>query len=298
TLTVDGQPYEIFNLPAFAKKAKIDLARWPFSLKVMLENLLRNENGRFVREEHILALAGAPAPGSRLKAQGDLKGAYSLEPRASVEIAFTPARVLMQDFTGVPAIVDLAAMRDAMKRLGGDPERINPLVPVDLVIDHSVQVDQFGTGSAFAFNTDIEYERNRERYIFLRWGQRAFHNFRVVPPDTGICHQVNLEYLASVVFRATDGSAYPDTLVGTDSHTTMINGLGVLGWGVGGIEAEAALLGQPQSMLIPDVVGFQLHGQLPPGATATDVVLTVTQILRKKGVVGKFVEFFGRGISS
>src|SRR5207302_5344806 len=301
TLTVDGQPYEIFNLPAFAKKAKIDLARWPFSLKVMLENLLRNENGRFVREEHILALAGAPAPGSRLKAQGDLKGAYSLEPRASVEIAFTPARVLMQDFTGVPAIVDLAAMRDAMKRLGGDPERINPLVPVDLVIDHSVQVDQFGTGSAFAFNTDIEYERNRERYIFLRWGQKAFHNFRVVPPGTGICHQVNLEYLASCVMtRPIDGKiqAFPDTLVGTDSHTTMINGLGVLGWGVGGIEAEAAILGQPLSMLIPEVIGFKLTGQLREGATATDAVLTVTEILRKRGVVGKIVEFYGPGLSS
>src|SRR4029077_7423279 len=204
-------------------------------------------------------------------------------------------------FTGVPAIVDLAAMRDAMKRLGGDPARINPLVPVDLVIDHSVQVDQFGTDTSFAFNTDIEYERNRERYVFLRWGQKAFHNFRVVPPGTGICHQVNLEYLASVVLtRQLEGKlqAFPDTLVGTDSHTVMINGLGVVGWGVGGIEAEAAMLGQPSSMLVPEVVGFKLTGQLKEGATATDVVLTVTEMLRKKGVVGKFVEFYGPGLDN
>ena len=279
-LAVDGESYEIFSLPALAKKANADLSRLPFSLLVMLENLLRNEDGRFVKADDITALA------ARAKDK---------------EIAFTPARVLMQDFTGVPAIVDLAAMRDAMRKLGGDPEKINPLVPVDLVIDHSVQVDQFGTGSAFAFNTDIEYQRNRERYIFLRWGQKAFRNFRVVPPGTGICHQVNLEYLASVVLtRKVDGTlqAFPDTLVGTDSHTVMINGLGVVGWGVGGIEAEAAMLGQPSSMLIPEVVGFKLTGRLVEGANATDVVLTVTEMLRKKGVVGKFVEFYGPGVSS
>ena len=295
--TVHGQSYDIFSLPAFAKKAGVDLSKLPFSIKVLIENLLRNEDGRFVTREQILALArGTGGRGSERAGQ------------KAMEIAFTPARVLMQDFTGVPAIVDLAAMRDAMQTLGGNPEKINPLVPVDLVIDHSVQVDQYGTPDAFAFNTVIEYERNRERYAFLRWGQKAFQNFRVVPPGTGICHQVNLEYLAQVVMTARErgcerarGSAplaFPDTLVGTDSHTTMINGLGVLGWGVGGIEAEAAMLGQPSSMLIPDVVGLKLTGALKEGTTATDAVLTVTEMLRKKGVVGKFVEFYGLGMSS
>lgn len=284
TLKIAGDSYEIFSLPAFAQKAGADLSRLPFSIKVLLENLLRNEDGRFVTPEHIRTLAKP-----RKMHRGD------------EEISFSPARVLMQDFTGVPAIVDLAAMRDAMNKLGGNPDKINPLVPVDLVIDHSVQVDQFATDTAFAFNTDIEYQRNRERYIFLRWGQKAFQDFRVVPPGTGICHQVNLEYLAGVVLaRKIDGKTYafPDTLVGTDSHTTMINGLGVVGWGVGGIEAEAAMLGQPSSMLIPDVVGFKLTGELKEGATATDTVLMVTEMLRKKGVVGKFVEFYGPGMSS
>ncbi len=279
-LTVDGKSYEIVSLPAFAKSSGIDLTNLPYSIKVLLENLLRHEDGRFVKAADIQALAS----------QAEDK-----------EIAFTPARVLMQDFTGVPAIVDLAAMRDAMKKLGGNPEKINPLVPVDLVIDHSVQVDQFATADSFAFNTGVEYERNRERYVFLRWGQKAFRDFRVVPPGAGICHQVNLEYLAGVVLtRMVDGKlwAFPDTLVGTDSHTVMINGLGVLGWGVGGIEAEAAMLGQPSSMLIPEVIGFRLMGKLKEGTTATDIVLTVTEMLRKKGVVGKFVEFYGPGISS
>jgi aconitate hydratase len=259
--------------------------RLPFSLKILLENLLRTEDGRSVRAEDIEALARWQA---------------TAEP--SREIAFTPSRVLLQDFTGVPAVVDLAAMRDAMKRLGGDPRRINPLQPVELVIDHSVQVDDFGSELSFRTNAEMEFARNRERYQFLRWGQKAFRNFKVVPPDTGIVHQVNLEYLARVVF--TDEAAkprplaYPDTLVGTDSHTTMINGLGVLGWGVGGIEAEAAMLGQPMSMLIPQVVGFKLSGKLPEGATATDLVLTVTEMLRKKGVVGKFVEFYGEGLAA
>ncbi len=297
TLFVDGETFEIFSLPAFAKKTGVDLSRLPFSIKVMLENLLRNEDGRFVTKDQILAVAsprsrgrppspdgrpGLPqfpiAPQSRVVA-----GGTSAAQGEATEIAFTPARVLMQDFTGVPAIVDLAAMRDAMNKLGGNPNKINPLVPVDLVIDHSVQVDQFGTDSAFAFNTDIEYQRNRERYIFLRWGQKAFKNFRVVPPGTGICHQVNLEYLAGVVLtQKVNGKtqAFPDTLVGTDSHTTMINGLGVVGWGVGGIEAEAAMLGQPSSMLIPDVVGFKLTGQLKEGESASYYVLTVTDILR------------------
>jgi aconitate hydratase len=258
--------------------------RLPFSLKILLENLLRTEDGQTVRRADIEALASWQA---------------AAEP--SREIAFTPSRVLLQDFTGVPAVVDLAAMRDAMKRLGGDPRKINPLQPVELVIDHSVQVDAFGSESAFGINAEMEFNRNQERYQFLRWGQKAFRNFKVVPPDTGIVHQVNLEYLARVVF--TDESAgprplaYPDTLVGTDSHTTMINGLGVLGWGVGGIEAEAAMLGQPVSMLIPQVVGFRLTGQLPEGATATDLVLTVTEMLRRKGVVGKFVEFYGSGLA-
>src|SRR5690606_18736269 len=246
-------------------------------------NLLRQEDGRVVRAEDIEALC-----------RWDPKA----EP--SREISFMPARVLLQDFTGVPAVVDLAAMRDAMAALGGDPRRINPLQPVELVIDHSVQVDEFGTRYAFEANAELEYRRNRERYIFLRWGQNAFENFRVVPPETGIVHQVNLEYLARVVFGFENTSeetplAYPDTLVGTDSHTTMVNGLGVLGWGVGGIEAEAAMLGQPISMLIPQVVGFKLYGELPEGATATDLVLRVTEMLRQKGVVGKCVEFYGEG---
>ena len=244
--------------------------------------MLRHEDGANVTASDIEALAGWDA---------------GAEP--SIEIAFTPSRVLLQDFTGVPAVVDLAAMRDAMRSLGGDPSKINPLSPVELVIDHSVQVDRFGTHDALARNTEIEFERNRERYAFLRWGQKAFRDFKVVPPGTGIVHQINLEYLARVVFaREHDGAtrAYPDTVVGTDSHTTMVNGLGVLGWGVGGIEAEAAMLGQPISMLIPQVVGFELTGKLPEGATATDLVLTVVEMLRAKGVVGKFVEFFGDGL--
>jgi len=278
-LTVGETTYTIHRLSAV--EARFPQAqRLPFSLRVLLENLLRTEDGVAVRAEAIEALA-------------------KWDPKAEPdrEIAFTPSRVLLQDFTGVPCVVDLAAMRDAMDRLGGDPKKINPLQPVELVIDHSVQVDDFGSPQAFENNSKLEYERNRERYTFLRWGQDAFRNFRVVPPETGIVHQVNLEYLARVVF--TNGAfAYPDTLVGTDSHTTMINGLGVLGWGVGGIEAEAAMLGQPVSMLIPQVVGFKLHGELPAGATATDLVLTVTQMLRKKGVVGKFVEFYGPGVSA
>jgi aconitate hydratase len=281
SLAVDNESYTIYRLGAVYQKYP-RAERLPFSLKILLENLLRTEDGINVRADDIAALA-----------QWDAKA----EPNK--EIAFTPARVLLQDFTGVPAIVDLAAMRDAMKKMGGDPAKINPLQPVELVIDHSVQVDNFGTSNAFQLNTDIEYERNRERYVFLRWGQNALRNFKVVPPETGIVHQVNLEYLARVVFHNEATNAlYPDTLVGTDSHTTMINGLGVLGWGVGGIEAEAAMLGQPVSMLIPQVVGFKLFGQLPEGATATDLVLTVTQMLRKKGVVGKFVEFFGPGLDS
>ncbi len=285
-LRVGDRDYTIFRLDAVAR-VHPRVARLPFSLKILLENLLRCEDGLTVRPEDIEALA-------------------KWDPKAqpSKEIAFMPARVLLQDFTGVPAVVDLAAMRDAMKKMGGDPTRINPLLPAELVIDHSVQVDDFGSGLAFRTNADLEFERNRERYAFLRWGQKAFRNFKVVPPDTGICHQVNLEYLARVVFVNEDAKqqavpmAYPDTLVGTDSHTTMINGLGVLGWGVGGIEAEAAMLGQPLSMLIPEVVGFKLTGQLREGATATDLVLTVTEMLRKKGVVGKFVEFYGSGLAS
>jgi aconitase A len=282
-LRVDDRDYTIFRLDAVTR-AFPQADRLPFSLKVLLENLLRTEDGVVVRAEDVQALA-------------------EWDPKAlpSKEIAFTPARVLMQDFTGVPAIVDLAAMRDAMLKMGGDPRRINPLLPAELVIDHSVQVDDFGSSLAFRTNADLEFARNRERYAFLRWGQKAFHNFKVVPPDTGIVHQVNLEYLARVVFtddKAPNPTAYPDTLVGTDSHTTMINGLGVLGWGVGGIEAEAAMLGQPVSMLIPQVVGFRLFGKLREGATATDLVLTVTEMLRKKGVVGKFVEFFGEGLAA
>jgi aconitate hydratase len=279
TLVVGERSYEIFRLDALQER--FDVARLPFSLKVLLENLLRNEGSGAVRAVDIEALAGWDA-----KAQ------------PSKEIAFTPARVLMQDLTGVPAVVDLAAMREAMASMGGDPAKINPLAPAELVIDHSVQVDAFGTSDAFRVNAEREFERNQERYVFLRWGQGAFDDFAVVPPDTGIVHQVNLEYLARVVFpNETTGQAYPDTLVGTDSHTTMVNGLGVLGWGVGGIEAEAAMLGQPMSMLIPQVLGFRLHGELPEGATATDLVLTVTQMLRERGVVGKFVEFYGAGLA-
>jgi aconitate hydratase len=278
-LQVDNHRYTIRRLDAVYKHYAL-AERLPYSMKVLLENLLRTEDGVNVTREDVMALA-------------------QWDPRAepSREIAFTPSRVLLQDFTGVPAVVDLAAMRDAMERMGGNPRRINPLQPVELVIDHSVQVDTFGTPGAFQANSKLEYERNLERYAFLRWGQEALRNFRVVPPETGIVHQVNLEYLARVVFldEAT-GTLYPDTLVGTDSHTTMVNGLGVLGWGVGGIEAEAAMLGQPVSMLMPQVVGFRLFGRLPEGATATDLVLTVTQMLRKKGVVGKFVEFFGQGL--
>jgi len=279
TLEVGGREYEIFRLDAL--QSRFDVARLPFSLKVLLENLLRTEGNGSVTAEHIEALA-------RWDAKAD----------PSEEIAFSPARVLMQDFTGVPAVVDLAAMRDAMADMGGDPAKINPLVPAELVIDHSVQVDAFGTRDAFRVNAEREFERNRERYAFLRWGQGAFDDFSVVPPDTGIVHQVNIEYLARVVFvNDRTGQAYPDTLVGTDSHTTMVNGLGVLGWGVGGIEAEAAMLGQPMSMLIPQVVGFELRGRLPEGATATDLVLTITQTLRELGVVGRFVEFYGPGLA-
>src|SRR6202167_5258339 len=308
TLALGEREYEIFRLAALAER--FDVASLPFSLKVLLENLLRTEGTGAVRAADIEALAG-----------------WDPAAQPSIEIAFTPARVLMQDLTGVPAVVDLAAMRDAMAQMGGDPAKINPLVPAELVIDHSVQVDAFGTRDAFRFNAEREFERNQERYSFLRWGQGAFDDFAVVPPDTGIVHQVNLEYLARVVFstepdgmqagadngqirdapRARTGhgaigdaplQAYPDTLVGTDSHTTMVNGLGVLGWGVGGIEAEAAMLGQPMSMLIPRVLGFKLHGSLPEGATATDLVLTVTEMLRARGVVGMFVEFYGAGLAT
>jgi aconitate hydratase len=284
TLLVGSDSFEIYGLAALARAGVGDVARLPFSLKVLLENLLRHEDDRFVRADDIRALAGWDPSIAR-----------------ETEVSFMPARILLQDFTGVPAVVDLAAMRDAIRALGGDPKKINPLLPAELVIDHSVQVDKFGSAGAFAFNADLEMKRNVERYGFLRWGQKALKNFKVVPPDTGICHQVNLEYLARVVFNENqDGKrvAFPDSLVGTDSHTTMVNGLGVFGWGVGGIEAEAAMLGQPLSMLIPEVVGFKLHGRLPEGTTATDLVLTVTQILRKKGVVGKFVEFYGTGLSS
>ncbi len=283
TLTVAGKNYTYFDLGEAARTGLGDISKLPLSLKVLLENLLRTEDGIGVSKAHVSAMA------DWLATRG----------QAETEIAFSPARVLMQDFTGVPAVVDLAAMRDAAVKLGADPERINPLVPVDLVIDHSVMVDHFGGPGAFKQNVDLEYERNSERYTFLRWGQGAFRNFRVVPPGTGICHQVNLEYLGQSVWtKEEDGEtfAYPDTVVGTDSHTTMINGIGVLGWGVGGIEAEAAMLGQPISMLIPQVIGFRFTGALPEGSTATDLVLTVTQMLRKKGVVGKFVEFYGPGL--
>ncbi|HZA02894.1 MAG TPA: aconitate hydratase AcnA [Hyphomicrobiaceae bacterium] len=283
TLAVGDRSYEIFRLDAL--QFKYDVARLPFSLKVLLENLLRHEDGRSVTKDDITAVA----------AWLGNKG------KVEKEIGFRPARVLMQDFTGVPAVVDLAAMRDGMAILGGDPRKINPLVPVDLVIDHSVIVDEFGSPKAFARNVELEYQRNGERYNFLKWGQGAFANFRVVPPGTGICHQVNLEYLSQTIWtRQVDGAtyAYPDSVVGTDSHTTMVNGLAVLGWGVGGIEAEAAMLGQPLSMLIPEVLGFKLTGRLKEGVTATDLVLTVTQMLRRKGVVNKFVEFFGPGLDT
>jgi len=344
TLNVGRQKFEIFRLDALERAGVGQVSRLPFSLKVLLENLLRHEDGRLVRAEDIEALTkwnsistqklpadveallqknAAVPPDGMEKLLGALKKAALLnsdmvrrfepaedgppttfvpgEAAHSKEMAFMPARVLLQDFTGVPAVVDLAAMREAMRRMGGDPKQINPLLPAELVIDHSVQVDRFGVPQAFQINADLEFRRNIERYAFLRWGQKAFGNFKVVPPDTGIVHQVNLEYLARVVFAVeTDDAtfAFPDTLVGTDSHTTMINGLGVVGWGVGGIEAEAAMLGQPLSMLIPEVVGFKLHGRLQEGATATDLVLTITETLRKKGVVGKFVEFYGTGLSS
>jgi aconitate hydratase len=280
TLTVGGKSYTIYRLNALSSdKSKLD--RIPFSLKILLENLLRNEDNRTVRAEDIDALLE-----------------YDPKVVPDREIAYRPARVLLQDFTGVPVVVDLAAMRDAIKTLGGDPNKINPLAPMDLVIDHSVQVDSFGSDKSFDLNVKLEYHRNKERYALLKWGQQAFRGFRAVPPGMGICHQVNLEYLAQVVFRGEHDVAYPDTLVGTDSHTTMVNGLGVLGWGVGGIEAEAAMLGQPVSMLIPQVVGFKLSGTLREGTTATDLVLTVTQMLRKKNVVGKFVEFYGPGLDN
>src|SRR5579864_2908745 len=284
TLKTGNEGYEVYRLDALERRGIGHAAQLPFSIRILLENLLRQEDGRSVQAK-------------------DIEGLAEWQPVAEkrAEIAFMPARVLLQDFTGVPAVADLAAMRDAIARMGGDAKKINPLLPAELVIDHSVQVDKFGTDMAFAFNAQMEFQRNVERYQFLRWGQNAFRNFKVVPPDTGICHQVNLEYLARVVCdRAPDGraAAYPDSLVGTDSHTTMVNGLGVFGWGVGGIEAEAAMLGQPLSMLIPQVVGFKLHGRLHEGATATDLVLTVTEMLRKKGVVGKFVEFYGAGLSS
>jgi aconitate hydratase len=277
TLVVGDRRYDYYALDALAAHRA---GRLPFSLKILLENLLRHEDGRTVTRDDILALATA-----------------DLRKLPAREIAFTPARVIMQDFTGVPAVVDLAAMRDAMAALGGDPARINPLIPAELVIDHSVMVDHYGSADAQNLNALLEFQRNRERYTFLRWGQSAFDNFSVVPPDTGIVHQVNLEYLARVVFGDAGGVAYPDTVVGTDSHTTMINGVGVLGWGVGGIEAEAAMLGQPSTMLIPEVIGVKLTGRLPEGATATDLVLTVTEMLRKRGVVEKFVEFFGDGLA-
>ncbi len=285
TLDVGGKEYIYFSLPEAEKNGLSGISKLPYSMKVVLENLLRNEDGRSVTKADIEAIA------AWLTNKGQVEA----------EIAYRPARVLMQDFTGVPAVVDLAAMRDGIKALGGDPEKINPLVPVDLVIDHSVIVDEFGTPTAFARNVELEYERNEERYKFLKWGQQAFQNFRVVPPGTGICHQVNLEYLGQTVWtKDEDGEtvAYPDTCVGTDSHTTMINGLGVLGWGVGGIEAEAAMLGQPISMLLPEVIGFKVTGKLKEGVTATDLVLTVVQMLRKKGVVSKFVEFFGPGLDA
>src|SRR5437762_12189721 len=281
-LAVGGGTIKLYSLPALQDAGFPEIARLPYSMKILLENLLRHEDGRFVKSADIEALAK-----------------WDLKSQAQKEISFAPARVLLQDFTGVPAVVDLAAMRDGIARLGGDPNKVNPLQPVELVIDHSVQVDYFAQPNAFELNAELEFSRNKERYAFLRWGQNAFRNFRVVPPDTGIVHQVNLEYLARVVVadEGPDGSvAYPDTLVGTDSHTTMVNGLGVVGWGVGGIEAEAAMLGQPISMLIPQVLGVRLAGALSEGVTATDLVLTITERLRKHGVVGKFVEFYGPGL--
>ena len=282
-LKVNNTAYEYCDLNAFATSEGLDISGLPVSLKILLENLLRNMDSPAVSREDAKALAGWKPNGPER------------------EIAYHPARVVMQDFTGVPAIVDLAAMRDALAETGGDPAKINPQVPVDLVIDHSVMVDNYGTDNAFDLNVLLEFKRNQERYRFLKWGQKAFDNFRVVPPGTGIVHQVNLEYLARVVWTSPgDGAAmaYPDTVVGTDSHTTMINGLGILGWGVGGIEAEAAMLGQPITMLIPEVVGFRLDGKLPAGCTATDLVLTVVKMLREKGVVGKFVEFYGPGLNA
>src|SRR5437773_1108987 len=282
TLQVGSRSVAMYSLATLEAAGFPEISRLPYSLKILLENLLRHEDGRFVKSADIETLAR-----------------WVVKSTAQREISFAPARVLLQDFTGVPAVVDLAAMRDGIARLGGDPARANPLQPVELVIDHSVQVDFFGQANAFQLNAELEFLRNKERYAFLRWGQNAFHNFRVVPPDTGIVHQVNLEYLARVVTSDEDTTgtvAYPDTLVGTDSHTTMVNGLGVVGWGVGGIEAEAAMLGQPISMLIPQVLGFRLTGAMLEGATATDLVLTITEKLRKHGVVGKFVEFFGTGL--
>src|SRR5437762_2467228 len=282
SLQVGAGRADIFSLPALEAAGFPEIARLPYSMKILLENLLRHEDGRFVKSADVETLA-----------RWDLKSS------APKEISFAPARVLLQDFTGVPAVVDLAAMRDGIVRLGGDPNRLNPLQPVELVMYHSVQVDYFGQANAFQLNAELEFSRNKERYAFLRWGQAAFDNFRVVPPDTGIVHQVNLEYLARVIMTADSPAGrlcFPDTLVGTDSHTTMVNGLGVVGWGVGGIEAEAAMLGQPISMLIPKVLGFRLTGTMLEGATATDLVLTITEKLRRHGVVGKFVEFFGTGL--
>jgi aconitate hydratase len=284
SLKIGQKNYDFFSLTEVEKKLNRNLAKLPFSLKVLLENLVRNFDGDAVQEQHLAAVFDS------------IKNAEK-----RIEIAFTPARVLMQDFTGVPAVVDLAAMRDAVAKSGKNPKKINPLVPVDLVIDHSVQVDFYGAADSFQKNVDLEFERNFERYEFLKWAQKSFDNFRAVPPGTGICHQVNLENLAQVVWSKDENGSttiYPDTVVGTDSHTTMINGLSVLGWGVGGIEAEAAMLGQAISMLIPEVIGFKLSGKLKEGVTATDLVLTVTQMLRKKGVVGKFVEFFGPALAS
>ncbi|AMW34582.1 aconitate hydratase AcnA [Haematospirillum jordaniae] len=284
TLKIAGQEFDYFSLKAASEAGLGDISRLPYSMKVLLENLLRYEDGRSVTVDDVKACA-----------------AWIKDRRSDREIAYRPARVLMQDFTGVPAVVDLAAMRDAVTRLGGDPQKINPLSPVDLVIDHSVMIDHFGAADSLKKNMDLEFERNGERYEFLRWGQKAFRNFRAVPPGAGICHQINIEHLARVAWTGEEGKrtlVYPDTCVGTDSHTTMVNGLGVLGWGVGGIEAEAAMLGQPVSMLIPEVVGFKLTGKLREGMTATDLVLTVTQMLRKKGVVGKFVEFYGSGLDN
>ena len=289
TLAVGGRDYEIFSLQAAALTSAHDIARLPYSIKVVLENLLRHEDGPHVSADDIAAVANWGA-----NPEGHGQGAGD----AAHEIALTPERVLMQDFTGVPGVVDLAAMRDALTTLGGTPSKVNPLVPVELVIDHSVQIDSSGSAGAYDENVSLEYARNIERYQLLRWAQGAFDGFGLVPPGTGICHQVNLEYLSRVVFATDDGRAYCDTLVGTDSHTTMVNGLGVLGWGVGGIEAEAAMLGQPMSMLLPPVVGLRLSGELPAGTTATDLVLTVTELLRDHGVVGAFVECYGPGVGA